>query len=228
MALLSSRSGKGAVSTGEVARYLGVAPASATEMLTKLARGGLVQISPYHGASLTPEGVRDAQRVTRKHRLLERFLSDVLLIPLDRVHAQACEMEHSLSDEAEESLCRLLRHPDRCPDDGQVIPACELPYGDCDHCMRTDRNDEHLSVDRRQSALTPVSSLGPGGRGKISFIRSDGESLRSLGSRGVKPGVTVETEVRLPSGGVKLAIGGASLELGGEAAASVFVEKGEG
>ena len=101
------------VSTTEISRALKVAPSSVTEMLKKLVDKGLIEHSPYHGTTLTRDGKRIAEKIVRKHRLLERFLCDVLKIDKSKVHKQACEMEHSLSDEAEESLCRFLRHPDR-------------------------------------------------------------------------------------------------------------------
>src|SRR4030067_3507147 len=90
-----SRNGA-AVSTTEISRTLKVAPASVTEMLKKLSENGYVNYSPYHGSSLTEKGLHSAQKVARKHRLLEKFLSDVLHIKSEHVHTQACEMEHAL------------------------------------------------------------------------------------------------------------------------------------
>ena len=226
MALLSSGEEQKPVSTGAVSGYLGVAPASVTEMLRKLSQEGFVALSPYHGAKLTSKGVREAQRVIRKHRLLERFLSDILHIPLERVHAQASGLEYSLSDEAEESLCRLLKHPDTCPDDGQVIPACDLSYDDCNHCMEAGEGGGLQSAGKRDGSLTPVSSLVPGSRGRVSFIRGHGESLRKLETGGVKPGAIVEAGPHLSSGRVEISVRGARLELGRDEAASVFVETG--
>lgn len=222
LALLSSGE-KGAVTTGSLSQYLGVAPASATEMLEKLTGEGYVSRSPYRGASLTPKGVREAQRVTRKHRLLERFLSDVLHIPLDRVHSQACAMEHSLSDEAEDALCRLLRHPDRCPDDGQIIPACGLRFPDCDACMKSDQLGSGQAK-RRTGNLVPISGLDVGARGTVSFIRGNGEFIRELRREGLSPG----TRVKVKEGGrldgpVTVLAGGSDVTVGLSAAASVFV-----
>ncbi len=201
-----------------------MAPASATEMLKKLAGEGQVRLSPYHGARLTPKGVAEARRVTRKHRLLERFLSDVLLIPAERVHAQACEMEHALSDEAEESMCRLLKHPDRCPDDGQVIPACDLDFEDCNTCMEEARAVGPARVDRRTRNLSPISSLDLGSSGKVSFVRGSGLALRRLEGLGLTPGAFVKAEARSTSGGMRLSVGGKDLELGRDVTACVFVE----
>jgi DtxR family Mn-dependent transcriptional regulator len=99
------------VSTSEISQKLEVAPASVTEMLKKLSDDDYIKYEPYKGSILTIKGLREAQKVTRKHRLLERFLADTLHIGKEQVHKQACQMEHTLSDEAEESLCRMLKHP---------------------------------------------------------------------------------------------------------------------
>ena len=135
-----SRNGK-STSTTEIAEHFKIAPASVTEMLQKLAKKGYVRYSPYRGANLTRKGFQVAEKVTRKHRLLERFLHDVLRIREDKVHSEACEMEHALSDEAEESLCRFLKHPDLCPDDSKIIPACDLPFSTCEECVELHKKD---------------------------------------------------------------------------------------
>ena len=115
-----SQNGK-PVSTTDISRTLKVAPASVTEMLKKLDETRYITHSPYHGTRLTSTGRRIAEKIIRKHRLLERFLHDVLKIDKVNVHEQACGMEHSLSDDAAEALCRFLKYPDRCPDNGKII-----------------------------------------------------------------------------------------------------------
>ncbi len=109
------------VSTSQISEKLKIAPASATQMLKKLSKKGYVQYSPYKGAILTKDGLKIAKKITRKHRLLERFLCDVLKIRKEKIHKQACDMEHSLSDDAERALCHLLEHPDTCPGES-IIP----------------------------------------------------------------------------------------------------------
>ena len=223
-ALLLCAGSGGPVSTNEVARYFGVAPASVTGMLQKLAAEGYVDHSPYRGTTLTAKGVREAQRITRKHRLLERFLSDVLHIPLERVHAQACEMEHTLSDEAEESLCRLLNHPDRCSDDGQLIPACDLPFDDCEHCLEARSGVESVRPKKRSRSLSSITSLKPGEVGRISFIRGDGVQLQELRSKGLTAGAVVKLGPK-PSRGQPLeaVVGGRDVAIGEDVSAKVFV-----
>lgn len=96
------------VTTTDISREMRIAPASVTQMLKKLDSNGYVKYSPYRGAVLTDRGYRIARKITRKHRLLERFLHDVLGIKRERIHRQACEMEHSLSDDAERPCAIFL------------------------------------------------------------------------------------------------------------------------
>jgi DtxR family transcriptional regulator, Mn-dependent transcriptional regulator len=218
-----SRNGN-AVSTTDISRILKVAPASVTEMLKKLAENGYVNHSPYHGSSLTEKGVQEAQKIARKHRLLERFLSDVLHIRGDQVHAQACEMEHALSDEAEESLCRFLKHPDKCPDDGKIIPACNLPFTSCEECIQLHSKGLE-EVGKRQQNLLSVCALKSGTSAKISFIRGEHRILQRLLDMGLTPGTSIKVARVAPLGGpIEVCVRGSKVALGQNIAANVFVE----
>ena len=75
------------VSTTTLSRELGIAPGSVTQMLKKLEDIGYIEYVPYKGASLTDEGSKIAQKITRKHRILERFLKDVCLMKLKELFA---------------------------------------------------------------------------------------------------------------------------------------------
>ena len=80
----------------DLAEKLKVSPPSVTQMIQRLAAEGLVEYEPYKGAALTGKGMALAQKVVRKHRLLERFLYDFLKLPFEKVHDEACRMEHSI------------------------------------------------------------------------------------------------------------------------------------
>ena len=103
-ALYTLTQGGRTAGTTEISRHLDIAPASVTEMLRKLASRGYVDYSRYQGVTLTPTGFEMAEKMARKHRLLERFLHDMLHIGKARVHSEACAMEHGLSDENMERL----------------------------------------------------------------------------------------------------------------------------
>ena len=218
-----SRNGN-SVSTTEIAEHFKIAPASVTEMLKKLAAKGYVEYSPYHGAHLTKKGFKVAERVTRKHRLLERFLHDILRIGKDKVHLEACEMEHALSDEAEESLCRFLKHPDKCPDDDKIIPACNLPFSSCEECLAVHRKGLE-EVGKRNQNLVSICSLKEGDQGKVSFIRGEHKILQRLLDMGLTPGTSISIVRVAPlRGPIEVGVRGAKVALGQDIATNVFVD----
>ena len=85
------------VGTQELASQLDVKPASVTKMILRLTEMGLVDHTPYKGASLTRQGELEALSVVRRHRLLETFLSLTLGLGRDQLHAEAERLEHALS-----------------------------------------------------------------------------------------------------------------------------------
>jgi len=113
------------VLNGEVADRLGVAPATATSMLKRLAELGLVDYFPYKGVTLTPTGERVALEVIRHHRLIEAYLSDALGMPADRVHEEAEVLEHYISEDLEKLIAAKLGEPSHDPH-GTPIPGPDL------------------------------------------------------------------------------------------------------
>ena len=172
------------VSTTMLSKELGIAPGSVTQMLKKLESLGYISYTPYKGATLTDEGMKIAQKITRKHRILEKFLTDVLKIKEDNVHNQACEMEHTLSDEAERALCNMLNNPDLCPDD-HIIPACNFDFENCQECGSQHDFDQ---VIYREFNLLSISELTTNNEGIISFIRGSSELLDDITDLNIKIG----------------------------------------
>ena len=103
------------VSTGDIARYMTVSPASVTTMLKRLAEFGLVEHTPYQGVRLTPKGEALSVALLRKHRLVERMLVDFLELPWEDVHDLACKLEHYLTEEVADRIARALNYPTTCP-----------------------------------------------------------------------------------------------------------------
>ena len=155
------------VSTTQLSKELGIAPGSVTQMLKKLENLGYIDYTPYKGAVLTGEGMQIAQKITRKHRILEKFLIDVLKIKKENVHEQACEMEHTLSDEAERALCTMLNNPDVCPDNN-IIPACNFDFDSCKQCYSLTDFDKIIN---RNFNLLSIAELTSDTEGTVSFIR---------------------------------------------------------
>ncbi|OGO19040.1 MAG: DtxR family iron (metal) dependent repressor [Chloroflexi bacterium RBG_16_50_11] len=211
-------------STSAISKRLNIAPASVTEMMHKMSEKGYVHYSPYQGVTLTSKGYRAAEKMTRKHRLLERFLYDVLKIGKDRVHQEACEMEHALSDETARAMCQALKSPDSCPDDGQLIPPCDHGFSSCEECRKWGQ-DNPETISKRKSKVVSISDLKENQEGLISFIRGDNKVLRRLLDLGLTPGTKIRINRIAPlKGPVEIAVRGSKLALGDEIVCNVFVE----
>jgi len=211
------------VKTSKISKDLGITQASVSEMLKKLDKMNYVKYSQYKGVKLTDKGLKAAQKVTRKHRLLERFLHDILKLKDNLLHDQACEMEHSLSDEAERAMCQVLEYPDKCPGDS-VIPACDFKFTSCDECLNR-REEEVNEVGKRNENLIPIMDLKDHQKGKVSFIRGDYKVIRRLLDMGITIGAFISVVKIAPlSGPVEVAIRGSKLAIGRDIACNVFVE----
>jgi DtxR family transcriptional regulator, Mn-dependent transcriptional regulator len=105
---------------------LGVAPASVTNMLQKLAGAAIspVKYERHRGVQLSAAGRRRALEVVRHHRLIETFLYEVLDYPIDEVHDEAERLEHFISERFEERIAAKLGHPQIDPH-GRAIPTME-------------------------------------------------------------------------------------------------------
>ena len=197
------REGPG-VTTSGLASALGVAPASVSGMLKKLAKDGYVEQVARGEVKLTPEGLAVAVRVLRRHRLAERLLTDVLGMPWDEVHTEACMLEHAISDRVEEHLLKLLRDPTTCPH-GQPIPSRDL--------------SEPLSNGE------PLAQMPEGSSVSVSSVTEElPEILRYLGDIGMRPGARLRVVAKAPLGGpVTVEIDGKRHAISLELAAMVMV-----
>ena len=195
----------GRASTSALAGRMGVAPASATAMLKKLAQLGLVEHEPYRGARLTRRGELVAIEMIRHHRLLEQYLSTQLGLPLEAVHAEADRLEHALSEELEALIDASLGFPTHDPH-GDPIPSAELELDSA-----------------------PERSLADVDAGVTATVRrvpdSDRELLRYLAELGLVPGAHVAVTGQAPFGGpVVVRAGGADHAIARELAARIGVE----
>ena len=209
-----------AAKTTELADKLNISPPSVTEMIKKLANEGLIEYEPYKGAILTGKGTALAQRVVRKHRLLERFLQDVLGLKREKVHDEACKLEHSLSEETSAALCKALDVPKTCPDDSQPIPPCVLDISNCEQCAEK-REEEGKNL----GLVTQLSNLKPNEEGAVTFIKSGREAYQRLLDMGLTCGTRIKVINAAPfHGPMELEVRGASLVLGRGLAGQVFIK----
>lgn len=120
--LLLSEDGDNLASMGAIATAMDVVPGTATTMVKGMADDGLVEHQPRYGVRLTSEGRRVALNVLRKHRLIETFLVNVLKMDWSKIHDEAEQLEHAVSDEVLNRLDALLGHPTTDPH-GDPIPS---------------------------------------------------------------------------------------------------------
>ncbi len=176
----------GSAKTSDIAVAMKIAPASATEMVQKLAGEEYLVYEKYQGVTLTSKGLKIAKKIKRRHRLLERFLVDVVGVkhPASS-HEEACRLEHVISDDSECMICQLTNNPKFCPD-GDPIPVCEEQ--DCPSCI----------------SKPPISlkDLKEGEGGRIAFLKcEEPNNIRRLISMGFVPGRDVMVEEHTPIGG---------------------------
>ena len=188
-----------------MANYMKVSPASVTEMLKVLQKEGLVNYERYRGVSLTEEGNIKARNLRRKHHIMERFLTDVLEIDHKEAHDQACAVEHSISDDAANKMCRMMgtRVDSDC---GTCTNPCHEIITDMDPCKS-------------------ISELGQGEKGVISHLSSDdGAMVRKLVSMGFVPGREVELSASVSDKGARIIrIGETTIALDKSMASVIYV-----
>src|SRR5438445_10548921 len=126
-----------------VAEMLGVSRASAGEMLKRLERDGLIERGEHKEALLTPAGRKRAEKVVRKHRIIERLLTDFMGYTAAEAHIHADALGDTFTDEMVERIDVRLGSPERCPHGWPVDPSVEQA-----------ENQE----------LAPLSDLGVGSR----------------------------------------------------------------
>jgi DtxR family Mn-dependent transcriptional regulator len=194
--------------TGDLADALGVSPGTVTANLKRLADRGLADHRPYRGVELKADGRRAAVAAIRRHRIVERFLSDMLGYPWNEADRFAASFEHELPQDVEDRLFLALHRPRTCPH-GFPIPEPEM-------------------ADIPQ--LPPLYSLEPGDVAVVAVPGStDPEVVAFLDTLGLRPGVRVEVrEKHAFDGPLVLVVDGHARTLGETLARRIFVRKEEG
>ena len=133
-------------------------------------------------------------------------------------------MEHALSDEAERALCQELQCPHKCPDDGKLIPPCDLDFPTCKECKKWGQGPFE-AVRRRDENVVALSTLKQNQKGKIAFVRGQDKVLRRLSEMGLTPGTEIRISRIAPfKGPVEIAFRGCKLALSEDIVCNVFVE----
>ncbi len=196
----------GAVSTTKIAKELDVSGASVTGMLKRLAKMSLVDYNSYKGVKLTDTGEKIALEVIRHHRLLELYLKEELGFSLDKVHEEACRLEHYISEAFAEKIDEKLGSPEYDPH-GHPIPT------------------KNGKINKLKE--TSLSEINPG---KVAVIRrltdTDPELLAYLEKNGLIPGVSVKVVEKAPfNGPITIKFNNQEKIIGNEIAKNIYVEK---
>ena len=163
-----------------IAERLQVSRASVSQMIEKMSKAGLV-IAEGSRISLTIEGQNLAQQVVRRHRLAERFLTDILGLSWSAAHQEAGKWEHVISDDVEIAMNRVLGAPTTCPHGNPIpgssyietdaVPLSQLASG---AKFTVSRIPEELEFTPGLLDFLQQSSILPGRRGEISETNHDG------------------------------------------------------
>ena len=189
-----------------VAEMLHVSRASAGEMLKRLEGDGLIERGEHKEALLTAKGRKRAERVVRKHRIIERLLTDFMGYTAAEAHVQADLLGDTFTDEMVERIEERLGRPDRCPHGWPVDPEAE-------------------QAENRE--LAPLSDLDAGAKATIvRLAEHDGELLHWFYDAGLVPGRELEVRETQPAAGqLTVRLNGREQAIGEKAAAGLFVRR---
>ena len=195
------------VRASRLANGLAVSQPTAGAMLRRMVADGLITIAPSKQIALTSKGEREAARIVRRHRITERWLTDMLGLDWLQADEEASKLEHALSDDVAERLYALIGQPETCPH-GNPIPGAASTRGP-------------------ERAL---STLAPGQTSRVQRISEVAEHevpdlLRFLGEHGFALGAEVTAiEVNRGGGTITARIGGRDVPLSLEVAGKVWIE----
>jgi DtxR family transcriptional regulator, Mn-dependent transcriptional regulator len=187
-----------------LAERIGHSAPAVSEVIRRLKAEGYVTVEGRE-VHLTERGRHRAESVVRKHRLAERLLTDIIGLPWEKSHTEACRWEHVISDEVEDRLIELLGHPQTCPH-GNPIPGSGTRKG------------------RHQVAL---SSVKGGARVRLERVteqvETDPAAMSYLSEAGFIPGADAHVSAKAPDGTLTLQLGEHTIALGAILAQKLFV-----
>jgi DtxR family Mn-dependent transcriptional regulator len=194
-----------------LAKHLRVSAPAVTEALQRMARAGYLRLGAGKEVSLTRKGRAMAEVMARRHRLLERWLTDILGLDWTEAHEEAHRLEHALSPRVEDRLAAILGMPSTCPH-GNPIPG--MAQGVRAHAFPLDQAPEGSTVvvDR----ITEEAE-------------ADKKLLEHLWRDGVRPGTVLTIEEVAPwAGTIRTTTDGRAIVLGLGAAGKIWVYRSQG
>jgi len=196
------------VIAARVAEEVGVTPSTMVSTLRRLAGDGYLKVVRRKEIHLTAEGKQVAERILRRHFLIERFLTDLLGLDWVKAHQEAHRLEHAVSQDVEDRLAKLLDYPKTCPH-GNPIPS--------------------QGIERSQKTkATPLHEVSSGKEVELDYITEGGERdsrlLAFMQEHRLIPGTKLQVLDVAPSlGTMSLKVGQDEFSLGIEAAKKIRV-----
>lgn len=168
-----------------IAERLSQSGPTVSQTVARMERDGLLRVEGDRQLSLTDSGRTLAMRVMRKHRLAECLLVDVIGLPWEEVHIEACRWEHVISDSVERRLVELLAFPVRCPH-GNIIPGLAelgVPADASNRVVAAGREDDvaMTTIASRQAEPVVVRRISE-------QVQSDSALMLRLKNIGIQPG----------------------------------------
>lgn len=188
-----------------------------SQTVSRMERDGLLKVAGDRHLELTEKGRNLAVSVMRKHRLAERLLVDIIGLPLEDVHAEACRWEHVMSESVERRLLEILGHPTNSPFGNPIPGLDELGESAGETSSTTPTTLIALLNSRSQDQLrATVRRIGEP-------LQTNSELMSSLRRSGVRPGETVK--VSKSPGGILVGSAGEYAEVDDATASLIFVDR---
>ena len=189
-----------------LAKHMKVSPPAVTEALQRMARAGYIRLSAGKAISLTKKGRAMAEVMARRHRLLERWLTDILGLNWTEAHEEAHRLEHAPSPKVEDRLAAILGMPSTCPH-GNPIPGMAGPT-----------TSHPFPLDQAKEGSTVVVER------ITEEAEADKKLLEHLWQNVVRPGVTLKIQEVAPwAGTITTTSDGRTIVLGLAAAGKIWV-----
>jgi DtxR family Mn-dependent transcriptional regulator len=172
-----------------VARAMQLSPPTVHEMIGRLERDGYITRAGDKTISFTSDGASHAEGIVRRHRLIERFLTDVLGIPWDEVHEEAERLEHAMSPVLEERMLAAIGDAKTCPHGHPIVagtriegvPLADVADGAAVKVLRLENEAEDLLHYLKDTGLEPgLEGTVRAGDGDEVVLEADGREVRVL------------------------------------------------
>lgn len=185
-----------------LSRWLGVSAPAVTMAIKRLRRDALIQVAPEGQITLAPAGRQIANRLLNRHHLIERMLTEIFGLEWYKVHDEAEQLEHAVSEDFERKLIEKLGTGSECPH-GNIVGMDSPPA-------------------RRKRGLKPLEEVGPGERVTVvSVFERDRSLLEYLDAQGIRPGA--KCAVTVAQGVIEARVEGRTIRLKDGVASKIWV-----